>query len=80
MTLRTYQINRIKITIANKESRLQEDITDSEVFDYLEDMAAVEQLLSVATHGSADPEDWSHRPTRTRRQLADYAVEESYSR
>lgn len=47
MTLTTNQINTIKSAIAEREHRLDIDICDAEVFDYLKDMEDMEIQASI---------------------------------
>lgn len=45
--LKQSTINQIKWTIADHEGRLVEDISDSEVWEYVEDMQAASQLTDT---------------------------------
>jgi len=75
MTLTTNQINALKTAIAERENRLDIDICDAEVFDYLKDMEDMEIQASVtflnqqaAIQDNFDECKW--RNPRTRLQIA----------
>ena len=74
-TLTKQQIERLKIAIADRERILPEQITDAEVFEYLDDICDDD---GIHTHGNDDPEEWIYRSPEDRDEKIMWMIEGSY--
>lgn len=74
-TLAKKTINQCKLAIADKENRLQEDVSDAEVFEYINDVQQADEMGSIIVpYRGAPMEDWEYREPRTKGEILDDLV------
>lgn len=79
LTLTQANINRIKIYISTTYDILIEDITDADVFIFINEKYNDEIEFSVNTHGNLDHTNWSYIKPRSKKRIASDIIDASYS-